>query len=138
MNQQSQQGFTLIEVMIVVTIIGILASVSISLYKGYMARSTHTAAYSEIRLGMVIMETLFYDGTSVTLPSTVNLPNFTKNCSAITANSDVGLATGSITCTLLGNRAIHNKVITLSRNSSGIWSCNSTVASSFSGTCTGI
>lgn len=138
MNRYPQQGFTLIELMIVVAIIGILASVSISAYKNYVARGTHTAGAVEIRAGQIIMETFFYEGVSVNSPAEISLTNFTKNCSNITATSNAVLGTGSITCTLKGTSVINNKVITLGRDATGFWSCNSTASSIYSGKCTGI
>src|SRR3990167_5175545 len=62
MKQQWQKGFTLIELMIVVAIIGILAAVAIPQYQNYIARSQVTRVMAEAGAIKTAVENCILDG----------------------------------------------------------------------------
>ena len=138
MNMQKvQQGFTLIELMIVVAIIGILASIAIPAYQDYIAKSQVTAGIAEINPGKVMAETYLNEdvATALTVPLS-GLTAATSNCAIVVTSDGAGGAT--IACTHAGSAAINGTVTTLTRTAAGAWSCLSTALAKYTGKCTGV
>ncbi|HAR75401.1 pilin [Psychrobacter glacincola] len=123
----AQKGFTLIELMIVIAIIGILAAIAIPAYQNYIAKSQANAGYSEISAVRTGYENAVNEGSIPAALSDVGFTAARSNaCSAygITAfTATNGAVTNAITCTLAGNPKISGKILSLSRTADGAWSC---------------
>jgi len=121
--KKAEAGFTLIELMIVVAIIGILAAVAIPNYQTYTAKSKFTAALAEVSAGKVGIDTALNDGKDITKPEEIGLAAAaTSNCTfGATANS----AAAGLTCKIeAGPSGVKGETITLTRDAtSGAWSC---------------
>lgn len=83
----TQQGFTLVELMIVVVIIGIIASVAIPNYQDYVRRAravdaTSTLADMRIRMEQFYQDNRTYVGGPCAAPATANTAFFGFSCPA--------------------------------------------------------
>ena len=110
--------------MIVVAIIAILAAIAFPAYQDYVIRSQLTAGLEEITGGKSTYEAQVVANNSTTFDiADIGLRTPTPRCNN---TMDPSAANGYIRCTLKGNPVIAGKVIQISRNSSGAWSCSVT------------
>ena len=135
MKKQMQKGFTLIELMIVVAIIGILASIALPAYQDYIAKSQITTAYGEISTVKTAMEQALLDGDTVSTATGSTAETALKKY-GWTASSNVASIDGfrlnnsgdnkiALIAKLKGNvaGAIKNMTIRIDRDVAGKWRC---------------
>ena len=143
MKMQMQKGFTLIELMIVVAIIGILASVAIPQYQNYIAKSQVSRVMSETSALRTAVETCLLDGiddvdecalgwtTSNLIGDTELNPGYeAQEGLDVELNSD---GTALIKAEFGGNAAtvLNEKALAWSRTVDGNWSCGTDVDAKF-------
>ncbi|WP_180178772.1 pilin [Acinetobacter sp. YH01013] len=133
----AQKGFTLIELMIVVAIIGILAAIAIPQYQNYIAKSQVSRVMSETGAVKTAIETCMMEGvaeadceigwTNSNLLGAIPADKLQSGLTAEYLLTNVG--TAEIQATFGGSAAtaIRTKTLTWSRNGNGVWSCATTV-----------
>ena len=143
-----QKGFTLIELMIVIAIIGILAAIAIPQYQNYITRSQASRVMGETSQIKTAVETCILDGrtTKIVHGGTVAAADAATTCvtgatqsnllgaatekavgfPTVTIN-DNGTATISATFGTNAATALKGKTLGWGRNAEGTWSCSTSI-----------
>ena len=106
MLKKMQQGFTLIELMIVVAIIGILAAIAIPAYQDYTIRAKVTEGLNLADSAKTAVAESFQSGGMTGLKAAASSWNSAFTKTKYVSNIAVATATGVITVTYDGTTAI--------------------------------
>lgn len=133
-----QQGFTLIELMIVVAIIGILAAIAIPAYQDYTAKAQVSEAFSLLDGFKTPIALTYGESSACTGPNISGAVSIGKYVAGI-----VSSASGSA-CAVVAtfasaasgvNSKVADKTVTLTYNgSTGAWTCASTLSAAIAPT----
>ena len=127
-----QQGFTLIELMIVVAIIGILAAVGLPAYQDYTIKAQTASALKEITPAKEMVEVSLAKGVAAQNTNSANdgyvgIGTSTTYCTVAVVGAVS--ADQTITCTLkspANNNVVGNTIVWTRTNTTGAWACTTT------------
>ena len=133
--QKTQQGFTLIELMIVVAIIGILAAIAIPAYQDYVTKSKFSEVLSASDSYKTAVALCMQDNAGVATTCNAGSNGVPAALAAPTANvASLTVAAGVITGTATAAAGGYTSVLTPSLDASGgviTWAQSGTCSPTF-------
>lgn len=125
-NIKAQTGFTLIELIIAVAVIGILAAIGVASYQLQVRKTQLVTIYQELNYFRLPYQTLIDEGAGVTgfSPNGLNMPDSTKYCQfGVTAPHINAITPNAVICHIQNLSYLSNQSMSLERSADGSWQC---------------
>lgn len=118
---KKQQGFTLIELMIVVAIIGVLSAIAIPAYQNYVTRSEASSGLATMKALVTPTELFIQESGDIT--TTTPLSDIGTTGTENTLGTITISAENTLLFTFNGTSSINNETLTLTRADDTGWAC---------------
>ena len=125
-NVTIQSGFTLIELMIVIAVIGILAAIVIASYQIRVKQAELTSIYQELSHFKLPYQILINEGegTATFSPLGLAMKAQTKYCQfGVTAPNINAVTLNAVICHIQNISYLSNQSLSLDRSADGAWQC---------------
>lgn len=127
MNNTKQYGFNLIELMIVMTIIGVLSAIALPVYQDYTSKAQINSAYQSLSALRTPLELAILERRTINSATDLGWKNHSSTLMQQAPTVTTNIITGNASITAVLNKKVNtvalNVEISLARQSNGLWTC---------------